>query len=1066
MTTERHIPGETCLRSCVAIAACAAIALGVSVIVGWVTHDTALLQVLEISVAMQPDTAVGFVLCGIAILVARRGLQGTLLFSALSVGLLGWVTVLEQYFSFDLRINQILLGHLGGDLTRYLGQMAPATGLCFLLAGLSFLIARNTDRSPVRPMLTALLGSIVFAIGTVAFAGYLTGLTGTYNWGKLGGMAVNTALGLMIVGAGIVSMGWLAGLNKATVSPRWLPVLVAACGLTCTIILWQAFHASEQLKIEQIVRNEAINVHNQIASSVNSTLFEFLRSATRWESAGFESSAKMQQESALLVQWLRGIRAVGWVDSTHRLRWIIPEHEYPSFLGMDMASDPRHRVAMETARQEGMALTATGESTPGSDLYFIYAAVPDQQQRRGFLIGIFAAQEMLDNLIEDEAYIGYSIALYDGGKEVYRRRGSDSRYISWAQRSLLSFGKVTWEVRVWPKTGVMSAMQSNTDLIALVIGILGTALLTAVTYFAQTARSGARQIQASNEQLQREIAERKKAEQNFRGLLESAPDPTVVVERDGAIALVNAEAVRTFGYSREELVGQPVEILIPQRLREKHSAHRATYFSNPRSRSMGANLDLYARHKNGSKIPVEISLSPFETEQGTLVSAAIRDITERKRAQEQIRLQLKRISALREISFAVTSTLDRHVVLNVLMEHIQRLLPYSALLVWLTDHETGEMKRAACRDLDEKDWMGRNLSGTPNLVRVAMEERKPVAVANIQTDPRILDQDFYKRNGLISYLGVPLVTKGETLGVLVFLTREAHTFDDDEVEFLSSVASQAAVAIYNSQLYEKIQKQARELEKANKLQADFTAMIAHDLRSPLSNIMGIAEMMHQGLFGPTSDEQRNWLDRTRNNAKTLVELVSDFLDVSKLESGRVELHRSTMDVAELGRSIVTNYLPVAGSKNIALTCLADSLLPLVRADGRRLDQVLTNLLTNALKFTGEGGTIQIQVRADNGAGVRVEVQDSGVGIPRAEIPNLFQKYRQAKNASLTAQQGTGLGLVICKMIVEAHGGKIWVESEEGKGTTFIFTLPIGASPQDSPDGETGALEGEGAKVLT
>jgi signal transduction histidine kinase len=405
---------------------------------------------------------------------------------------------------------------------------------------------------------------------------------------------------------------------------------------------------------------------------------------------------------------------------------------------------------------------------------------------------------------------------------------------------------------------------------------------------------------------------------------------------------------------------------------------------------------------------------------------------------------LQRISALREINLAITSTLDLKSVLRVLMEQIQLFLPYAATLVWLIDQNTGQLVRAASWNLDERDWMGRNIPGIPKLVQTAMDTKKPIVARNVQTDPRTLDQEFYRRNGLISYLGVPLIAKETVLGVLVFLTREEHDYANDEIDFLCSLASQAAIAIHNSQLHEHIQRQARELERASKLQADFTAMIAHDLRSPLFTIIGITEVMNDGAVGAISEEQKKWMDRIRNNASSLVNLVSDFLDISKLEAGRIELLRKSTDLQDLIRNVLADYGPLAKAKHIALTGQVDDSLPPVPADKRRLGQVLNNLLSNALKFTPDGGTILIRVCPENGSGVIVQVQDSGVGIPRDEIPNLFQKYRQGSSATVSAQKGTGLGLVICKMIVEAHDGKIWVESEEGKGTILTFTLPFAA----------------------
>lgn len=187
-----------------------------------------------------------------------------------------------------------------------------------------------------------------------------------------------------------------------------------------------------------------------------------------------------------------------------------------------------------------------------------------------------------------------------------------------------------------------------------------------------------------------------------------------------------------------------------------------------------------------------------------------------ERAERQIQRQLEELAALREIELAITSNLDLRAVLNVLMEKIDVLLPYTAVLVWLLDRETGMADRAACWNLDEKDWKARPLTGTPPLVKEAIEGQAPVVAWNIQTDPRTLDRAFYQRHGLISYLGVPLIVKGEVLGDLVFLTREEHQFKKYEVDFLTTLAGQTAIAIHNSQLYEQTKKQAVELEKANK----------------------------------------------------------------------------------------------------------------------------------------------------------------------------------------------------------------------------------------------------------
>jgi signal transduction histidine kinase/HAMP domain-containing protein len=416
---------------------------------------------------------------------------------------------------------------------------------------------------------------------------------------------------------------------------------------------------------------------------------------------------------------------------------------------------------------------------------------------------------------------------------------------------------------------------------------------------------------------------------------------------------------------------------------------------------------------------------------------------------------LERIGALHNIVLASSSSLDLAAVLRELLQKIDRFLPYPVVTVQLLDKKTGRLEPAACQNIDQNDWKAETKSRdgldapAPDIV--------PVIVRNSQTDRRTSDSEFLRRHGLISFVQLPLVAKNEVLGIITFFKKEEHEFTGEEIEFLSTLAGQAAMAISNAQLYERSTEQAVELEKASKVQADFSAMIVHDLRSPLSTIIGIAEMMKNGLLGDLNEDQKNWTDRIKKNATGLVQLVGDFLDVSKLESGRIELTRAPTDVTDLLRNVVENFGPLARSKNIVLSCQADP-LPAVQADSRRLDQILHNLVSNALKFTGEGGSIQLHARHDQRNGIVVRVQDTGVGISPDEIANLFQKYQQSASGKTSEHKGTGLGLVISKMIVEAHGGRIWVESEEGKGTTFVFTLPIDTDSQQSAGGETRMLE--------
>src|SRR5258706_204363 len=437
----------------------------------------------------------------------------------------------------------------------------------------------------------------------------------------------------------------------------------------------------------------------------------------------------------------------------------------------------------------------------------------------------------------------------------------------------------------------------------------------------------------------------------------------------------------------------------------------------------------------GDSVPVVVENGKAVKLRGVMI-----DITQRCEAEERARRTRDRIRTLYEITAAASSSLELNIVLESLMEKIVALLPYAAVQIWLRNVDTGKLERRTCLNIDRDEWLRRELKELPLLIRIAAESKIFVVSDNVQADPRTLDREFYRKQGVVAYLGIPFVVKEEVLGVLVLLTRKTHSFASEEIELLTAMASQVAMAINKSQLYAQIKSQADELEKANKEICDFTAMIAHDLRSPLNNVMGVSELMTDSAFGPVTDEQKKWLGKVVETVRQLVALVNNFLDVSKLEAGHIDLHLEPIDIAQLFDAVLENYQFVARDREVLLRKKIGAPLQQLRGDRRRLEQVLGNLLGNALKFTPADGEIELGADSTH-AETTVWVKDTGVGIAPGELGELFEKYKQTASGKTSEQKGTGLGLVICKMIVQAHGGRIWAESQPNQGAKFAFTLP-------------------------
>ena len=373
------------------------------------------------------------------------------------------------------------------------------------------------------------------------------------------------------------------------------------------------------------------------------------------------------------------------------------------------------------------------------------------------------------------------------------------------------------------------------------------------------------------------------SDQRIRELLEAAPDAIIQVDERGHIILLNRVTEQMFGYSREELLGKPVELLIPEDLRARHTTHREAYERHPTTRAMGIGMTLEGQRKNGSTFPVEISLSPSSSEEGFRVTAIIRDTTERKLTEERMRTV----------------------------------------------------------------------------------------------------QEEYMR---------------------------------------------------------ELELRNREIERANRLKSEFLASMSHELRTPLHTIIGFSELLGEQLQGPLNDKQLRFIHHIHRDSLHLLELINDILDLSKIESGRLELRPEVFVFGDVVKDSLNSVRTQANTKSIKLESSV-SVPEAVEADRLRVKQILVNLLSNAVKFTPDGGRVRVQAASDSDF-VTVSVADTGVGIPKEEQQAVFDKFHQVGNTTKGVREGTGLGLAITKNLVESHGGTIELESEPGRGTRFTFTLPL------------------------
>jgi signal transduction histidine kinase len=296
------------------------------------------------------------------------------------------------------------------------------------------------------------------------------------------------------------------------------------------------------------------------------------------------------------------------------------------------------------------------------------------------------------------------------------------------------------------------------------------------------------------------------------------------------------------------------------------------------------------------------------------------------------------------------------------------------------------------------------------------------------------------RFGYRALLAVPLLREDQIIGSLSFNRKEPGEFLPEVVDVLKTFATQSALAIQNARLFREIADKSRQLEAASRHKSEFLANMSHELRTPLNAIIGFSEVLAEKMFGDVNDKQAEYLQDILESGRHLLSLINDILDLAKIEAGHMELDSAAFDLPSAIDNALILVRERASRRGITLGCTIDQRLGLISGDERKVKQVLLNLLSNALKFTPEGGRVGVGARLHDDV-AEVSVADTGIGIALTDQDTVFEEFRQVGTADKKAE-GTGLGLALSRKFIELHGGKIWVQSEVGHGSTFTFTLPV------------------------
>jgi PAS domain S-box-containing protein len=494
-----------------------------------------------------------------------------------------------------------------------------------------------------------------------------------------------------------------------------------------------------------------------------------------------------------------------------------------------------------------------------------------------------------------------------------------------------------------------------------------------------------------------------RSEERYSRLLDTAPDAIVVVGDDGRIRLVNMQTEKLFGYSRSELLGHPLDLLIPDRFRPGHTRHVADFFAYPGARPMGSGLELFARRKDGSELPIEVSLSPLHTEQGMTVSAAIRDISERKRLEAAAKLNADRLSSAvdsMQDGFALFDGNDRLLLCNSVYRRL------------LGEGQAGPLVGKSYAELLEA-WLG-------ELSFVDEEERSRFRTERLTAREQTTTFDVQTRDGRSLRTMARRTPEGGIVKTIWDLT--------DDVRFAVELREARALA-----------------EAASTAKSEFLSSMSHELRTPLNAILGFAQLLQRDKKEPLSERHRERVAEILKGGEHLLRLIDDILDLSRIEAGGISISAEPVNVIDVLTEVTRTLEPMATAQGIRIQIEgvpAD--LPMVVADRTRFVQILMNFGSNAIKYNRPAGKLAFVVSLQNPKQVRVTVRDTGMGIPRDKQDKLFQPFQRAGQETGPIE-GTGIGLVITKRLAELMHGDVGFRSVEGEGSEFWVGMPVHVS---------------------
>lgn len=1035
---------ERLLRASPIFAGVASTVLGVFVLVGWYTHTLTLVQVHPAFAPMPFNNAVGFLVCGVGLLatVYHHKKPGVACGAVLAA--LGLLTLAEYVFEVELGINQLFVEYEITDNFAHPRRMAPNTVLCFALSATALLVANWPRQIAWREVIVALLGSITFSLGAIALFGHVSNVEGAFGWAHFTRMAAHTAIAFGIVGAGMLAHAVGISQSNSRLAPRWLPVPCGIAVLTISLALWQALVSHQQTQTRYDVAVGAEEIANEIEVLVEPQVLALRRMADRWVARGGTPQAEWEADALQYAFDQPGVQAVEWVDSTFQVRWVVPLEGNEQEQGLKVAIEERRLTALEAARErQDLAVSRSVDLHQGGVGFHVNLPLYVGGRFDGFIVGVFDVEKLLNSVVH-RLPADFVLRVFEGDREIYRFEG-DKRFLRsfeipataderWGREEIIEFHGIQWILRVVPLPALLARNQSLLPNVALIVGLFGAILLSLALHVALTNRRHALWDRAANRLLQdenrsriRAVAESRVSEQRFRDFGEVASDWFWETGPDGRFTQFS-------GTQFEEVAGVPAETvlglthaeLLTERLPPSEVENTAKWedlYATLSAQQSFRDFEYLWRRTDGRDRYFSISGRPVLDEAGTFFG-------------------------YRGIGRDLTHLKEQEVALQQSEERFSKAFRLSPNLLTLIDAKLGTFKDVndswrTIMGYERDELVGQ----TPQSLDVWAEaDVQDAFFTRMRQDGAVLQSEARFRTKERAVIDI--VISGETIEL------------DGRSHWLVVAADITQQKLAENRIRvqaEQLEEQNRELARSNEELDDFAYIVSHDLKEPLRGISNYATFLLEDYADKLDDEGRKMLNTLPHLTKRLEAFIEDLLHYSR--AGRTELGIEETNLKAVVDDVVESIQPVLDEAGVEIRFPAD--LPTIRCDVRRVGQVFYNLITNAAKYNDKPEKwVEIGSRL-NGASVansapgtahheaaetEFYVRDNGIGIADKHHNAVFKIFRRLHGRDQYGG-GTGAGLTIARKIVEHHGGRIWLDSTPGEGTTFFFTL---GAEQSSP----------------